>query len=204
VNIQDFTPQLAKEFKLDHTSGALVSEVTPQSPAEKAGLKSGDVIIEFNGKPVTDSRHLKLQVGAIVPGSNVPVKVLRDGSNKILRVTVRELPGEKLAKASSESDNARDALHGVGVVDLDSASRAQLKVPEHVQGVLVSQVEPNSAAYEAGLHEGDVITEINRKPVKNAEEAVAACEKPADKLTLVKIWSHGGSRYVVVDESQTS
>ncbi len=204
VNIQDLTADLAKEFKLDHANGALVSEVTPQSPADKAGLKGGDVIVEFNGKPVTDSRHLKLQVGATIPGSSVPVKLLRDGASKTLQVTVKELPGDNLAKASSATDKTEDALHGVGVVDLDRASRTELAVPERVNGALVSQVEPDSAAYEAGLRTGDVITEINRKPVKNAEQAAAACEKPADKQTLVKVWSHGGSRYVVVNETKVS
>ena len=204
VNIQDLTPDLAKEFKLDHATGALVSEVTPQSPADKAGLKGGDVIVQFNGKPVTDSRHLKLQVGATKAGSSVPLKILRDGASKTLQVTVKELPGDKLAMASSSTDKPEDALHGVGVVDLDRTSRAELDVPERVTGALVSQVEPGSAAYEAGLRTGDVITEINRKPLKNAEQAVAACAKPADKQTLVKVWSHGGSRYVVVDETKAS
>ena len=204
VNIQDLTPDLAKQFKLDHDNGALVSEVAPQSPAGKAGLMSGDVIVEFNGKPVTDSRHLKLQVGATMPGSAVSLKILRDGASKTLQVTVKELPGDKLAKASSTPEKAEDALHGVAVTELDRASRAELNVPERVNGALISQVEPDSAAYEAGLRGGDVITEINRKPVRNAEQAVAACEKPADKQTLVKVWSHGGSRYVVVDETKAS
>ena len=202
VKIQDLTPALAKEFKLDEANGALVSEVTPQSPADKAGLMNGDVIVEFNNKPVADSRHLKLQVGATLPGSSVPLKILRDGASKTLEVTVKELPGDKLAKASSTTDKTEDALHGVGVVDLDRAKRAELNVPEHVNGALISQVEPDSTAYEAGLRPGDVITEINRKPVKNAEQAVVACEKPADKQTLVRVWSHGGSRYVVVDETK--
>ena len=204
VNIQDLTPELAKEFKLNRTSGALVSEVTPQSPADQAGLRNGDVVVEFNGKPVTDSRHLKLQVGATSPGSSVPLKILRNGGTKTLQVTVKELPNDKLAQASSTTDQTADALHGVGVVDLDQRSRAELKLPERVHGALVSQVEPDSAAYEAGLRSGDVITEINRQPVKNAEQAVAACEKPAGQQTLVQVWSQGASRYVVVDETKAS
>ena len=134
----------------------------------------------------------------------MPLKFIRDGASKTLEVTVKELPGDKLAKASSTTDATEDALHGVGVVDLNVASRAELKVPQRINGALVSQVEPDSAAYEAGLRPGDVITEINRKPVKNAEQAVAACEKPADKQTLVRVWSHGGSRYVVVNETKAS
>lgn len=202
VNIQDLTPQLAKQFKLDQASGALVAAVTPDSPAEKAGVKSGDVITDFNGKPVTDSRHLKLQVGFTVPGSAVPMTVLRDGKSTSLSVTVKELPGEKLADATPAADKANDALHGVGVADLDQAMRDQLKVPSQINGAVVTQVEENSPAYDAGLRQGDVITEINHQAIQNAEQATAVCEKPTNKVSLVKIWSRGGSRFVVVDESK--
>ena len=202
VNIQDLTPQMAKEFKLDQaTSGALVADVTPGSPAEKAGVKSGDLITAFNGKTVTDSRHLKLQVGATPAGASVPLKVLRDGSSLTLNVTVEALPGDKLTQAAP-SGAADDALHGVAVADLDKATRDELKVPAQIKGAVISQLEQDSPAYEAGLREGDVITEINHEAIKSAEQATAVCSKPATKVTLVKVWSHGRSRYVVVDESK--
>lgn len=204
VNIQDVTPQLAKQFKLGDSKGALVAEVSPDSPAQKAGIKSGDVITEFNGKPVSDSRHLKFAVGETSPGSSVPVKVQRDGASQTLNVTLKGMPNDKVASNDVKSDDTSDALHGVAVQDLDSATREQLNLPKHVQGAVISEVEENSPAYDAGLRKGDVITEINHKPVTNAGEAVAACEKPADKVTLVKVWSHGGSHYVVVDQSKVS
>ncbi len=202
VNIQDLTPELAKEFKLEQSKGALVAEVTPGSPAEKAGVKSGDLITAFNGKEVADSRHLKLQVGSTLPNSSVPVNVLRDGSTTTLTVKVEALPGDKLADNANTETNAEDSLHGVAVTDLDSNTRNQLKVPAKINGAVVSQVEEDSAAYEAGIREGDVITEINHQSIKNAEQAVAECAKPSGKRTLVKVWSHGGSRYVVVDQSK--
>jgi len=202
VNIQDLTPKLAQQFKMGDAKGALVSAVTPDSPADKAGVKSGDVITDFNGKPVTDSRHLKLQVGSTVPGAAVPMNVLRDGKSMSLSVTVKELPGDKVASATPASSSSDDALHGVGVSDLDKATREQLKLPSHIKGALISSVEEDSAAYEAGLREGDVILEINRQPVKDAEQATALCAKPESKVSLVKVWSHGGTRYVVVDESK--
>ena len=201
VNIQDLTPQLAQQFKMDAAKGALVSGVSPDSPAEKAGVKSGDVITDFNGKPVNDSRHLKLQVGSTTPGAAVPMNVLRDGKTVTLSVTVKELPGDKLADATPAAGNADDALHGVGVADLDHATREQLRVPSHIKGAVVASVEEDSAAYDAGLREGDVILEINRQPVKNAEQATTLCEKPASKVTLVKVWSRAGTRFIVVDES---
>ena len=202
VNIQDVTPQLAQQFKLDAAKGALVSGVSPDSPAEKAGVKSGDVITDFNGKPVTDSRHLKLQVGSTTPGAAVPMNVLRDGKTQTLTVTVKELPGDKLADATPAAGNVDDALHGVGVADLDQATREQLKIPSQIKGAVVSSVEEDSVAYDAGLRQGDVILEINRQPVKNAEQATALCEKPATKVTLVKVWSRAGTRFIVVDESK--
>jgi serine protease Do len=204
VNIQDVTPALAKEFGVKESSGALVAGVTPKSPAEKAGLRDGDVITEFNGKPVKDSRHLKLQVGQMAPGTSVPMKVLRDGKMKSLDVLLKELPGSELAANRNPADagNATDALHGVAVGDIDAATKQQLKLPANLNGALITQIDPNSVAYEAGLREGDVILEINRKPVKSAEDAVQLTESVKDKRTLVRVWSKGGSRYVVVDENK--
>lgn len=202
VNIQDMTQQLAQQFKMDSARGALVSGVSPDSPAEKAGVKSGDVITDFNGKPVSDSRHLKLQVGSTAPGAAVPMNVLRDGKSMTLSVTVKELPGDKVADSTPAADKADDALHGVGVSDLDKATREQLKVPSQIKGAVVSSVEEDSVAYDAGLRQGDVILEINRQPVKNAEQATALCAKPESKVSLVKVWSRGGSRFIVIDESK--
>jgi serine protease Do len=203
VMIQDITPSLAKEFKLKENQGALVGDVTPKSPAEKAGLKSGDLIFEFNGKKVTDSRHLKLEVARTQPGESVPVKILRDGEAKTLDVTVKELPGtEHLAKNDNGHDEDTGTLNGVAVGDLDNNARQQFDLPNTVKGVVVTEVDPNSAPAEAGLKPGDVIQEINRKPVKSAQEAVQLTEKATDKTTLLRIWRDGGSRFVVVDESK--
>ena len=204
VNIQDLTPTLAKEFGVKESGGALIAAVTPKSPAEKAGLHDGDIITEFNGKPVKDGRHLKLQVAQTAPGTSVSVKILRDGKSKVVDVTVKELPGSELAsnKNSDDADNATDALHGVGVADIDAAAKEKLSLPANVKGAVITEVDPNSPAFEAGLREGDVIVEINRKPVKSAQDAIQLTENPKDKRTLLRVWSKGGSRYVVVDESK--
>ena len=202
VMIQDLTPALAKEFKLKDATGALIGDVTPKGPADKAGLKSGDLLVEFNGKKVADSRHLKLEVARTQPGETVPVKILRDGTAKTLEVTVKTMPGtESVAKNDKSSDDT-GTLNGVGVTDLDEQAREQLKVPETIKGAVVSEVKPDSAAAEAGLKPGDIIQEINRKPVKTAEEAVRLTENPSDKTTLLRVWREGGSRFVVVDESK--
>jgi serine protease Do len=207
VMIQDVNPALAKEFKLKDNHGALIGEVTDNSPAQKAGLKEGDVILEYNGKKVSDSRHLKLEVARTHPGEAVPVKVLRDGSTKNLEVTVKEMPGqERLARNDNNSGSDKEdngTLNGVTVGDLDRQARQQFDLPGNVHGVVVTDVDPNSPAAEAGLKPGDVIQEINRKPVKTADEAVKMTEKNTDdKRTLLRVWSNGGSHFVVVDESK--
>lgn len=203
VMIQDVTPALAREFKLKGEKGALIGDVVPQGPADRAGLKDGDVILEFNGKPVSDSRHLKLAVARAKPGESVLVKILRDGSVKTLKVVVKELPGsEKMAKGGPGNPEDTGTLNGVAVSDLDPQVRRQLRLPNQVRGAMVTEVDPASAAAAAGLKAGDVITEINRHPVRDAEEAVRLTEQAKDKTTLLRIWTDRGSRYLVVDESK--
>jgi serine protease Do len=203
VMIQDVTPALAKEFRLKDSTGALVGDVVPKGPADKAGFKNGDVVLEYNGKKVPDSRRLRLAVGGTKPGTTVPVKILRDGSTRNLEVTVQQLPGsEQLAQSSTPNSGDNGTLNGVTVSDLDQQTRQELKVPDSVNGAVITEVQPDSPAADAGLKQGDVIQEINRRPVKTAEEAVRLTENTKDKVTLLRIWSNGGSHYVVVDESK--
>lgn len=206
VNIQDVTPTLAREFNLKDHTGALVADVTPGSPADKAGLKAGDIVVEFNGKPVRDSRQLKLQVGATAPSTKVPVKLIRDGSTKVVEVKLKELDAKQLASRSSKDSDAKaeESLKGVTVGDIDARTREQLKLPAELKGAVVTNIDESSAAYEAGLREGDVILEINRKPVTNAEDAVELSAKGDDRSILLRVWSQGGTRYLVVNEEKES
>jgi len=205
VMIQNITPTLADQFKLKDTKGALVGDVEPDGPAAKAGFSAGDVVLSFNGHNVTDSRHLRLEVAETAPGSSVPVEILRNGERQKLEVTVKPIPGsEEVASADSSNNTDTGTLNGVGVGDLDQAAREQFHVPAGVKGAIVTDVDRNSPAAEAGLKPGVVIEEINRHPVKNADEAVQLTTKStANKQTLVRIWENGGSHYVVVDESNT-
>ncbi len=203
VNIQDVTSGLAEKFGIKEKDGALVAEVTPNSPAEKAGLKNGDVIVAFDGKPVHDSRHLKLQVAQTAPGKQVPMKVSRDGDEKELKVTLKEFPQDKeLAKANGNGNNSGDVTDGITVDELNAASRQQFNIPNHIRGALVTEVDPDSPGAQAGLRAGDVILEINRKPVKSSEEAVAMTENLKDESVLLRVWSRGGSRFVVLKKGE--
>ena len=205
VGIKDLTPELARQFNVpDNTSGALVTQLEDRSAAAEAGVQSGDVIIELNGTPVKDRRNLQLMVGRLSPGDKVSLKVLRDGKEKTFTVALKEMPEQKLVSANNEpGDNESDALNGVAVGDIDSAARSQFNIPDRVKGALITEVDPDSASYEAGLRPGDVIQEIDHKRVTNAAEAVEVSKHVKTNQVLVRVWSRGASDYVVVDEGKS-
>jgi serine protease Do len=210
VTIQPVTPELAKAFNLPDENGALVGGVQNDTPAARAGLKAGDVVIELNGKKVTDSRHFRLMVAQTPPKTKVTLKLLRDGKEKTLTATLGALPSE--LGGTSENEPAQteksktDTLDGVEVADLDSRTRRQNNIPTDIQGALITRVEQGSAAEIAGLKPGDVIIEIEKKPVANADEAVELSEKVKGDRVLLRIWSNSGGlagmQYVIVDKSK--
>ncbi len=205
VIIQPVTPELAEEFKLPENTGALVGEVTDNSPAADAGLKAGDVIVEFNGKKVTDNRQLRLMASQTPPGTRAPVKLLRDGKERTVTIKLSELPTDGIARSEGRPGGGlrrtseTDPLDGVVVEDLDARARRQLNAPNSLEGALVVEVEQGSPAAEAGIRAGDVIIEIDRHRVTNADEAVALSEDIKTNRVLLRVWSGGASRYVVVD-----
>ena len=218
VTLQDLTPELVDAFKLKTRAGALLSDVTFGSPASKAGLKSGDVLTDFNGAKITDMRQLKLTVANVAPGTEVPVVVLRDGKSTEVKVKIGENTGKRMRGVGSDNDenendknpatkdNDTGTLNGVGVGDLDPRMRREFDIPAKVQGAIVTDVDPTSAAATVGVQPGDIIQEINHHPVRSAEDAVKLTEKTETKKTLLKIWRQGGTaqgstRFVIVDES---
>jgi serine protease Do len=206
VTIQQLSPELAKAMNIHRTNGAVVADVKPNSPADKAGIKSGDVVVQFDNKPIEDYNTLKLMVAESAPGKSVPVQVDRNGQTLNLNVTLQELSqNNNLAKNEPNSNGndgqQNDALHGVGVQDLDHQTREEMNIPANVHGAIITQVDPGSASAEAGLKEGDVIEEINHQPVRNAEDADRlTANKGGSGETLVKVWNQNGSHYVAVQE----
>jgi serine protease Do len=209
VMIQPITPELAKEFNLPAAKGALVGEVTRRSPAERAGIKDGDVIVEFDGRPVEDSRHLRLLVAQTPPGTTVRLKIVRDGQEQTLTAKLEEAPATGgLSRADRNPGGLRrggpatEALDGVVIDELDARARRQFNIPNLVRGVIVTDVEPGSPAAVAGVQPGDVIQEINRQPVGSVDEAMELSRRGTGDRVLLRVWSRGGSRYVVVDATR--
>jgi serine protease Do len=205
VNIQNITPALADSFSLKSREGALVSGVTPDSPAAKAGLKEGDVITAVNGKPLKDSTALQLAVSALAPDTKINLDVLRGGKTEHLTATTGNRPGNTLvARNDAQNGDDEGVLNGVGVADLDRDARQQMNIPARVQGAIITEVAPDSAAARAGLRPGDVILDINGQRVENAQEAVSLSAKAESKKTRLRLWSRGATIFVVVDESDSN
>jgi serine protease Do len=202
IGLQPLTEDLAKQFKLDSTKGALVTQVEPKSPAEKAGIESGDVVLDVNGKSMEGPSELRMYVAAISPGTKIDVKVWRDGKEKSIPVTLVERPAQNVASndepAATEDP---DVLDGVTVGDIEPELRKQFDIPESVKGgVVVTKIDADSPSAEAGIRSGDVILEIDRKPVANAKEAVDMSEKlKKKKQVLRRVSTKGASRYVLVE-----
>ncbi len=163
VLIQDLSEGMAQSFGYDSTDGALVNELTPDGPAAQAGLQPGDIIIALDGTPVTAISKLRLEVAGIDPGTDVDVTVFRDGERRSFTVTIEELPTTEVAAVPSA--DGEDLNLGLKVQTLTPDVRRQLRLDGDVDGVVVAAVEPYSAAAEAGVSRGDVITHVQNTAV---------------------------------------
>ena len=200
VETQNLTPELAKEFKLQGTTGVLVGRVVHNGPAETGRARSRRCHHAFDGKEVRDARQLKLSVAEAKPGRNVPVEVLRDGSTRPLRITIGQASDNdfKLDRNPYEPDPG--ALQGVFMGELNSELRQQLGIPRDVQGAVVFDLHAYSAAAQAGLRPGDVIQSINRQEVANAGQASALTQNAKDKRALLRVWSSRGSHFILIED----
>jgi serine protease Do len=204
VGIQDLSPELKKEFNVED-GGVVVTSVSPDTAAEKAGIKQGDVIVKLDGESVADGRRLRLMVSKRAPGTEVKLDIVRNGKAQVFKVKLGTQPETPLGGGRTErleKNEDEGTLNGVGVADITKETRTQLDLPADLKGALVTEVESDSAAAKAGLAEGDVIQEINRQPVESAKQAVDLTAKPDTKRTLLLIWRDGVRRYVMVDETK--
>jgi len=198
VGIQDLTPDLAAAFHVPDGKGALISQVGEDSPAERAGLKAGDVVVRYGGNEVTDSHLLRKLVAATAPGTRVAVGAIRDGRAETHYVTIGKMPAEAAPEAAAPSDKAADRLAALGfsVQALTPDIARQLDL-QGEKGVLISGVEPGSAASEANLQPGDLIVEVDRIQVASVAELHRALDKAKHRVLLL-IKRQGATMFVVL------
>jgi serine protease Do len=196
VMAQEVTPSIAKAFHEPEVRGALIGDVTPDSPAQKAGLEKGDIILDINGKPVNNSAELRMHVSLMAPGTKVSVKVFRDGAEKTLPLTLAEMPTET-ARSEQPENSSEDALEGIAVENVTAQTGRQLRLPADATGVVVTSVDPAGKAAESGLKRGDVIQEVNHKPVRNNADFESAMRNAKDG-TLLLVNRQGSTMYLAV------
>jgi serine protease Do len=205
VSIQDITPQLSTAMKLGQTRGALIGDVDKDGPAGKSGIQAGDVIVEADGKPIDDSRTLRLMVSSMAPGSQVNLRVMREGQTRNVTVTLGEMPTKETASTSPATrekpgtlDQSPDHL-GIAIAEMTPDIADQLKLPTSLKGIVIADVENGSVAEEAGLQPGDVIVAVNGSPVRTVGEFQSSVSDRSKPLLLL-VNRDGHTQYIAIDK----
>jgi S1-C subfamily serine protease len=186
IGIQSLTPDLSEALGLDVKEGAVVNAVEPGSPAERAGLKSGDVVVDYRGEPIKSAQDLRNRVGLTGLGTEVPITVVRDGKRRQLTAKIEAAPADgESASAGQPGDG------GATAPSVDALQGAQFRdVPRDdpryssAKGAIVARIEPGSSASRSGLREGDVITAVNRTPVASAADLLKALRQQTGRIAL--------------------
>jgi serine protease Do len=199
VKVQSVTSDIADSIGLKQAKGALVAEPQSDGPAAKAGIEAGDVITQVNGTPVDGARDLAKKIGAIAPGSDVKLTVIRKGSEKTYSLTLGKLPDSKVAKAESKSEDKTESgkLAELGL----TLAPAGTVAGTGDEGVVVTAVDSNGPSAERGISTGDVILEAGGKSVSapaDVRKAVASARESGKKAILLRIKSSGGTRFVAL------
>jgi serine protease Do len=200
IEIRSLDEGLAKQFKVPDTAGALVEDVSPGGPAEKAGIKNGDVIRKLNGQAVEDSGQFTAMITNLNPGTEATLEILRDGQLMTIKVTLGERPTNLSARGGAGGVQ-EGTLRGIAVQNLTPSIREQLGLPGNVTGVVISNLDPNSPAARTGLQEGDVIESINRQAVRSVADfnRLAALAKGQ---TLLRVNRQGTGIFVVISPDE--
>jgi serine protease Do len=203
IGMNDVTPDNAHFFNLQDATGAIVSQVTPDSPASSGGLKTGDVIAQLNGQKIVNGSALQVAVSEMAPGTKITLGILRDGKLETLNLTVGQFHGNTEVAENGGEDGQPNGKIGIEIGNLTTEARQQFNVPEQVHGVLVQNVRSGSPADDAGLQPGDVILEVNRKPSESASQFASAVHQDKDgKELLILVWSKGNSSYRTIHPDQ--
>jgi Do/DeqQ family serine protease len=203
VGIQDVTEDNKEFFNLKDTKGVLISEVKPGSAAEKAGLKRDDVVIAINGEAIEDRNVLRNKVAGTLPGTEIKVKIVRDGQEQEIPVVLAELNPESAKSEqpngnNNQQESSEGGKLGLNLQPVTPNLLRQLELPAETNGVVVTEVDPGGAAARAGLARGDVILTINRQPIANLDDVATALDKAGDKPLLLLVARRGGTVYLTV------
>jgi Do/DeqQ family serine protease len=200
ITIQPVTSEIAASLGLKEARGVIVNGLEESGPAAAAGLRRGDVIVVFNGTAVIDGNSLRNMVASTAPGTEVTITITRDGSEQQVRAKLGELTADaaKNAAPGNEGDAGRKGKYGMSVAPLTPEMAARLGLPRETQGVAVTAVEPLGVAADAGLQAGDVIQQVNRQPVRTAEELQTALDSAGDRPALVLVNRRGNSFFLTL------
>jgi len=199
VGIQPVTSDLASSLGLKEARGVIVNSVTAGGPSEKAGIKTGDVILEFNGKGVNDSNVLRNEVAATEPGTEVTLTILRNGNRQPVKVRLGTLTPESAQAAEGQGGGEQGAGKlGITVEPLTPDIAQQLRLRRGTEGVVVDSVDPGGPAAQVGIQNGDVIQEVNRQPVRSSSELREALRKSGDRPPLLLINRGGQTVFIPV------
>jgi serine protease Do len=194
VSIQDLTPSISKGFGLTQTGGALVGQVESETPAEKAGIEAGDIIVSLDGQPLENSSQLRNRIAALKPNTKVSLGVLRGDKRMDINVTLGELKADDGKPAGA--GNIAQRL-GFAVSNTTSQLARQYGIDARLTGVVITSIDTQSAAASAGLREGDLIQSVFRKPVENESEFYDAVKNvAAGETVLLRIYREGGGFFV--------
>ena len=196
VTIQPLSKDMAAQFGLKDQKGSIVSDVTEGGPAEKAGLKSGDIITEFDGKPVDDPSVLRNIVASTHPGAKLLMKIVRDGKPMTLTVEIEELKETKAQAKAQPQGKIENSLRGVTVQNLTPELRDKMGVPERIKGVVISQVSEDTSEY---LKPGDIILEVNKTRVTSVREYIELVSGiKAGQGILLRLYRDGGIIFLII------
>ena len=191
-----------RSFFVNLKPRTVVTQVEPNSPGAKAGLKTGDVITELDGRAVSDAGELQVEVGQKQPGTTIKLGVMRDGKSTNIPVTLEAMGGRKGDNDSASSEHGKPRW-GLGLADLTPEVRGELQASKDIHGAVVGEVQPGSPADNAGLRRGEIILEVNRHAVQSASDAAQQLGKVAKgQDALVLVWSSGGNTFRVLHSSQ--
>jgi serine protease Do len=198
VMIQDITPELAESFGLKDAKGVLISDVVEGSPADKAGLETGDIVVEFNGEPVENAHDLSRKVAATRPETTVKIGILRDGSRRTIKLQLGTMPDEEMVAGPAVEESS----WGMSVQNLTEELASRFGWDPSERGVIITDVEPGSPAAEAKLLPGDLIKEVNRKKIQNLRDYNQAVKKGEKKRSLLLLIKRGEHTFYVVLQAQ--